>query len=109
MSEEDAALFWRVDAPADPVSGEANADPPLDSIEATPEKGLCLRATILPTPVVATSAPAVKGGTVKVAPVETAQDTKPAVQPQATNTKDIDEIQKAETAIPRLRQVTTVA
>ncbi len=34
MSEEDAALFWRVDTPTDPVSGEDSADPTLDSTEA---------------------------------------------------------------------------
>ncbi len=33
-------------------------------------------------------------------------DTKTAVQSQATNTEDTDEIQEAETAVPRLRQVT---
>ncbi len=43
----------------------------------------------------------------KVTLAETEQDTKPAVRSQATNTEDADEIQEAETAIPRLRQVTT--
>ncbi len=107
MSEEDAALFWRVDTPTDPVSGEASADPALGSTETTPAKGLCLRATILPTSVVATSAPAVEGSTAKFVSAETTQDTKPAVRPRATNTVDVAEIQEAETAIQRFCQVTT--
>ncbi len=107
MSEEDAALFRRVDIPTDPVSGEESADPVLDSIEATPVKGLCLETTSLLEPVRATSETAVDGSTGKVALAETAQDTKPTLQSQATNTEDVDEIQKAETAIQRLCQVTT--
>ncbi len=53
MSEEDAALFWRVDTSTDPVSGGERADIALDSTEATPAKGLCLTATTLPEPVIA--------------------------------------------------------
>ncbi len=82
MSEEDAALFWRVDTPIDPVSGKESADPVLDSTEATPVKGLCLETMTLPTSVRATSAPAVDCSPGKVALAETAQDTKPAVQSQ---------------------------
>ncbi len=62
MSEEDAALFWRADTPTDPVSGGESADPALNSTEATLMEGLCFRATVLPTPVVPTSVPAVKEG-----------------------------------------------
>ncbi len=93
MTKEDAAIFWGMDATTDPVSGEKSTDPALDSTEATPVKGLCLRAMTLPEPVIATSEPAVDCSTVKVAPAETVQDTKPAVQPQATNTVDVDENQ----------------
>ncbi len=107
MLEEDAALFWRVGAPTDTVFGETSTDLVLDSIEAMPVEGLCLETTTLPEPVRAASAPAVECSTVKVAQVETAQDTKLAVQPQATNTVDVDETQEAETAIQKLRQVMT--
>ncbi len=107
MSEKDAALFWRIDTPTDPVSGEESAYPVLDLIEAMPVKGLCLEITPLPKPVRATSAPAVDCGTGKGALAETAQDTKPAVQSRATTTVDVDEIQEAGTAIQRLCQVTT--
>ena len=48
MSEEDAALFWRVDVPADPVSGEESADQTVESTEAMPAEGLCLETTTLP-------------------------------------------------------------
>ena len=107
MSEEDDALFWRVDTPTDPVLGEESTDPTLDSTEATLTEGLCLRTTTLPTPVVTTTTPEVKDSTVKVVPARSEQDTKPAVQFPATNTEDADETQEAETAIPRLRQATT--
>ncbi len=92
MSEEDAVLFWRVDTIIDPVSGEEDTYSALGLTEATPVKGLCLRTTTLPEPVIATSSPAVDCSTAKVAPAETAQDTKPAVQPQVTNMVDVDEI-----------------
>ena len=107
MSEEDAALFWRVDTTTDPGSGKKSPDSALGLTEATLVKGLCLGTMTLLEPVIATSAPAIKCSTVKVAPAETAQDTKPAVQPQATNTVDVNEIQNAKAAIQRLRQVTT--
>ncbi len=107
MSEDDAALFWGVDTPTNPVSEETSADPALDSTEAMPVEGLCLRAMTLPTPVVTTNAPAIKDSTMKIAPAKTVQDTKPAVQSQATNTVDVDEIQGDEIAILRLHQVTT--
>ena len=107
MSEENAALFWRVDTPTYPVSGEEGAGPVLDSTEATAVKGLCPETTTLPEPARAASAPAMGCGPRKVILAETEQDTKPAVQSQATNTVDTDEIQEAETAIPRLHQVTT--
>ncbi len=107
MSEEDATLFWRVDTPTDPVSGEESVDPTLDSTEATSVKGLCLETMTLPKQARATSAPAVDCGPRKVTLAETEQDTKPAVQSQASNAVDVDEIQEAETAIPRLCQVTT--
>ncbi len=107
MSEEDAAIFWRVDTTTDPVSGEESTDSELGLTEATPGKGLCLRATTLPEPVIATSAPAVNCSTAEVAPAETAQDSKPAVQPQATNTVDVDETQEADAAIQRLCHVMT--
>ncbi len=68
MSEEDAALFWRVDTPTDPVSGQESADPALYSAEAMPVNGLFLRATTLPEPMIATSVPAVACSTAKVAP-----------------------------------------
>ncbi len=80
MSEEDAALFWRVDTPTGPMSEETSAHPALDTTEATPVRELCLEATALPEPGVATSVPAVESSTVKVAPVEITQDTKPAMQ-----------------------------
>ncbi len=70
-------------------------------------KGLCLETTTLPEPARAASTPAVDCGPRKVIPAETEQTTNPAVQSQATNTEDADEIQKTETAIPRLRQATT--
>ena len=107
MSEEDAALFWKVDTPTDPASGEESADPILDSTEATPVKGLCLETTTLPEPARATSTPAVDCDIRKVTPVETVQDTKSAVQSQATNTVDVDEVQGDEVAILRCRQVMT--
>ncbi len=107
MSEEDAALFWRVDTPTDPVSGEENADPTLDSTETTPVKGLCLETTTLPWQARATSTPVVDCGPRKVTLAETEQDRKPAVQSKSTNMEDADEIQEAATAIPRLRRVTT--
>ncbi len=107
MSEEDATLFWRVDTPTDPVSGEESADPILDSREATPARRLCLGPTTVPKQARATKAPAVDCGTNRATPAEAAQDTKPAVQSPATNTADVDEIQGDEIAIPILRHVTT--
>ena len=89
------------------MSGEESADPTLDSTEATPVKGLCLETTTLLEPARATSVPAVDCGPRKVTLAETEQDSKPAVRSQATKTESADEIQEAETAIPRLRQVTT--
>ncbi len=44
--------------------------------------------------------------TAQVAPTETAQDTKLAVQPHATSTLDATKIQKPATAIQRLHQAT---
>ncbi len=61
----------------------------------------------MPEPVTALSAPAVECSAVKIAPAETVQDTKSAVQPQTTNTVDVGEMQKTETAIHRLHQATT--
>ncbi len=92
MSEEEDALFWRVDTPSNPVSGKKSAEPALDSTEATPVKGLCLEATTLAEPAVATSVPTVESRAMQVAPVEITQDTKPAMQHRATNTVDADEI-----------------
>ena len=107
MSEEDAALFWRVDTPTDPVSGEESTDPTLDSTEAMPVKGLSLEITTLPEQARATDAPAVDCGTRRATPAEAEQDNKAAVRSQATNMEDAEEIQEAETAISRLPQVTT--
>ncbi len=81
MSEEDAALFWKIDTDPDTVAGEESTSLAPDSTEATPVEGLCLRATRLCEPVTALNAPAVDCGTAKAAPTETAQDTKPAAQP----------------------------
>ncbi len=107
MSEEDAALFWKVYTPTDPVSGDESTDPILDSTEATPVKGLCLETTTWPEPARATNVPAVDCGIRKVTLAETAQDTKPAVQSQANHTVDVDELQGDEIDISRLHQVTT--
>ena len=107
MSEEDAALFWRADTSTALVSGEESAEPTLDSTEATPVRGLCLETTTLPEQARATNTPTMDGGIGKTASAETAQDTKPAVQSQATNTVVIDEIQGDEVAVLRLCQVTT--
>ena len=106
MTEEDAALFWGMETTPDPASGEESTDSDLDSTEVTPAEGLCLRATTLPALVTANSVPAIECITAKIAPAEAAQDTKPAVQSQATNTEDAVEIQKPETAIQKLHQVT---
>ncbi len=109
MSEEDAALFWKVDTPTDPVSREESADTTPDSTETTPAKGLCLETATLPEQARATNAPTMDCGIRKTRPTsaEIAQDTKPAVRSQATNTVDINEIQGDEIAIPILHQVTT--
>ncbi len=104
MSEEDAALFWRVDTPTDLVSGEESAGQTLESTEATPAEGLCLETTTLPKQARATNAPTMDCGVRKTTSAEIVQDTKPAVQSQATNTVDVDEIQEAEIAVSRLRQ-----
>ncbi len=106
MSDEVAALFWRVDTPADPVSGEESADPTVDSTGATPARGLCLETTTLAEQARATNASTVNCGIRKTTSAETVLDTKPAVQSQAINTVDVDEIQEAEISISRLRQVT---
>ncbi len=99
MSEEDAALFWNIDADSDPAPWRESANPAPDSTEAMPVEGLCLRATRLPVPVTALDAPAIDCSTAKVAPAETAQDTEHAMQPHATSTLDAIEIQKPDTAI----------
>ncbi len=100
MSEEDAALFWGVGTSTDPVSGEEGAGSTVDSTEATPVKGLCLETTTLPEQTRATNAPTVDCGIGKTTSAETAQDTKPAVQSQATNTVVVDEIQVYLTTLP---------
>ena len=61
----------------------------------------------VPEQVRATNAPTVECSIRKTILAETAQDTKPAVQSQATNTVVIDEIQGDEVAVLRLCQVTT--
>ncbi len=48
MSEEDAALFWSVDLPTDPVSGEKSAGQTLESTEILPAEGLWTETMILP-------------------------------------------------------------
>ena len=101
------ALFWRVHTPTDLVSGEESADQTLESTGATPVEGLCLETTTLPEQVRTTNAPTVDCGIRKTTSAEIAQDTKPAVKSQATNTVEVDEIQEAEIAISRLCQVTT--
>ena len=83
MSEEDAALFWRVDTPTDLVSGEESAGQTLEPIEATPVEGLCLETMTLPEQARATNAPTVDCGIRKTTSAKNAQDTKPAVQSQA--------------------------
>ncbi len=107
MSEEDAALFWSIDIPMDPVLGEESAIQTLESIEATVIEGLCLKTKTLPEPVKATNTLTVECSIRKTTPTETVQDTKPAVQSQATNTAVKDETPGTETTISRLRQVTT--
>ncbi len=107
MSEEDAALFWGVDTTTDPVSGEECTDQTLESTEATPAEGLCLETTTLPEQARAINMSTEECSIRKTIPAEAAQDTKPAIQSQATNTVVVDEIQGDEIAIPMLRQVTT--
>ncbi len=107
MSEEDAALFWSVDTPTDPVSGEENTDQTLESTEATLAEGFCLETTTLPEQARATNVLTVHCNMRKTIPAET-QETKPAAQhAQATNTVVVDEIRGEEIAIPILRQLTT--
>ena len=106
MTEEDAALFWGIETTTDPASGGESIDSALDSTEVTPAEGLCLRATKLAAPVTANSAPAIEYSMAKIAPAGTAQDTKPAVQSQATNSEDAVEVRKPETAIQKFHQVT---
>ena len=59
MSEEDTALFWRLDIPTDLVAGEENAGHTLESTEASPAEGLCLETTTLPEQAKATNTPTV--------------------------------------------------
>ncbi len=106
MSEEDAALFWKIDADSNSAPQRESANPAPDSTEATPVEGLCLGTMRLPAPVTDLNAPAVDCSTAKAASTDTAQDTKPAAQPHATSTMDAIEIQKPDTAIQRLHQVT---
>ncbi len=105
MEEEDA-LFWGIETTTDPASGGESIDSALDSTEVMPAEELCLRATKLAAPVTANSVPAIECSTAKIAPAGTVQDTKPAVQSQATNTEDAVEIQKPETGVQKLHQVT---
>ena len=107
MSEEDAALFWRVDTPTDPVLGEESAGQTLESTEATPVEGLCLEAMTSPEQARAVNMPTDECSIRKNTPAETAQDTKPAIQSQATDPVIGDEIQRNEIAAPLLRQATT--
>ncbi len=107
ISEEDAALFWGVDTPTNPMAGEESADQTLESTEATPAEGLCLETTTLPEQARAINMPTKECSIGKTIPAEAAQDTGPAVQSQATNTVVVDEIQGNEIAIPMLRQDTT--
>ncbi len=107
MSEEDAALFWRVDTPTDPVLGEESAGQTLESTEDTPVEGLCLEATPLSEQARAINMPTEECSIRKNTPAETVQDTKPAVQFQATNPVVGEEIQGNEIAVPLLRQATT--
>ena len=107
MLEEDAALFWRVDTPTDPVLGEESAGQTLESTEATPAEGLCLEATTSPEQARAVNMLTDECSIRKNSRAETAQDTKPAVQSQATNPVVGEEIQGNEIAVPLLRQATT--
>ncbi len=102
MSEEDAALFWRIDTPAVPMSGEESASQTLESMEAMPAEGLCLETTTLPEQARATNVPTAECSTRKNILAKTARGTKPAVQSQATNTVIVDEIQEDEAAVLRL-------
>ena len=82
MSEEDAALFWRVDTPTDPMAGKESASQTLEPIEATPAEGLCLETTTLAKQARATNAPTVDHSVRETTSAEIAQDTKPAIQPK---------------------------
>ncbi len=86
MSEEDAALFWEVETDPNLTSRRDCTYPAPYSVEATLAEGLCPRTTGLPAPMTARSSQAIDCRLVQSAPIETAQDTKPAMQPHATST-----------------------
>ena len=64
-------------------------------------------AMTLPEQAMAPNVPTVQCSIRKTTSAETAQDTKPAMQSQATNTVDVDEISGEKTTIPTLRQIAT--
>ena len=107
MSEEDAALFWSVDILTDPVSGETSTGQIMESTEATPASRLWPKTTTLPEPAMGPNVPTIQCSMRKTASTETAQDTKPAMQSQATNTVSVDESSGEKTAIPMPCQITT--
>ena len=106
-SEEDAALFWSVDMPTDPVSGGMSADQTLEATEATPTGRLWPETITLSEQVTASKMPTVRCSMKETTPAATAQDTKPAMQSQATSMMDVDEISGEKTIIPMLHQITT--
>ncbi len=107
MSEEDAALFWSVDIPADPVSGETGASPALEPAEAAPAGRPCPEAKTLPEQAITPSAPTVQCSIRQATLAEVAQDTQPAMRSQATSTVDVDEVSGEKTNISMPRQITT--
>ncbi len=105
MSEEDAALFWSVDIPTDPVAGEMSADQTLESTETTPTGRPCPETITLPEQATAPNASTIQCSMGETTSAETAQDTKPAMQSQATNMVDVDEVSGEKTNIPMLRRL----
>ncbi len=59
MSEEDADLFWKIDADPEPAQRRESAKPSPRLYRRYPGGGLCLRATRMPEPVTDLNAPAV--------------------------------------------------